>query len=213
MERYSGKNFAEALKTAARETGKSIDAIRPYAHVISERKSLFSTQVVIGLFTQDDVFQLACSYLDKALDILGAKATYKMRYNPEESLITIDIESGAGSRIIGRNGENLKALNTLTRSAVFAVFGREFKILLDCDNYKEIKYQKVSHLALSAARDVVESHIPSPLPPMPSDERRQVHRVLSGMRDIDVSSTGEGKHRHIVIRYSPGNVARSDYDK
>ncbi len=213
METFEGKTFNEALQAASKASGKSVAELKPSAHVIREAKTLFSVKVIIGIFTVDDVFKYACGYLSMLLDIFRCKATYQKSFNAPTNVLTIEIISDYGSKIIGKNGETLKALNTLVRSAVFNVYGGTYRILLDCDNYKSAKYLKISALAKSTALDVQRSHIPAVLPPMSSDERRIVHEALSGMVDIDDPSVDDGKKRHIVIKYVPGHVAKSNYDE
>ena len=213
MEKYVGKTLIDALRNAAKSSGKSLGALRPMAHVIMEKKTLLYSQVVIGIFDEQEVFKFACEYLDKLLDLIHAKATYQLNFDAKNQVIEIDISTDCGNRVIGKNGENLKALNNLTRSAVFASYGGDYRILLDCEGYKRMKYQKIASMAIDEAKDVQSSHVPSIMPSMPSDERLVIHKALSGMRDIQVVSVDEGKHRHIVIRYMLGNVVHSDYDE
>ena len=40
--------------------------------------------------------------------------------------------------------------------------------------------------------------------PMAPHERRIVHEFLSEMADITTESQGEGKNRHVVIKYTGG---------
>lgn len=209
MERYVGKTLYEAIGKAAQATGLSAAEVRSLAHVVYERKTLFSSEVAISLFSEKDVFEYACSYLDKALALLEIQATYGYTYQEKGKVVVIDIRTDDGSRVIGKNGENLKALNNLARSAVFNVYGGEYRVLLDCDGYKEIKYERVRAQALQAAQDVLRTRVPAVLPPMPSDERKVVHEALSGMKDIDDPSVDAGKKRHIVIKYVPGHVCQS----
>lgn len=213
MENYVGKTLIDAMKNASKATGLSLETVRGIAHVIAEKKTLLSSQVIIGLFSERDVYAYACTYLDKVLALLRVRASYKLDYDSSNQVIKIIIETDRGSQVIGRNGENLKAINTLVRSAIFNRYGGDYRILLDCDGYKDIKYQKIISMAKRAAEDVLASHLPTVLPPMPADERMVIHRALSGLRDLEVSSTGDGKHRHIVIRYCPGSVVHSDYDR
>ena len=209
VEKYVGKTLKEAIEKASLETGKPVAEVKKLAHVVWERKTLFSTEVAISLFSAEDVFRYCTGYLDKVLALLNVRATYSYTYQEKGKVISIDIKTSDGSRVIGRNGENLKAINNLARSAVFNLYGGEYRILLDCDSYKSSKYDKVRAMALEAARDVLTSHVPAVLPPMPSDERKVVHEALSGMKDIDDPSVDIGKRRHITIRYVPGHICRS----
>lgn len=210
MKTYEGKNIAACLQLAQKDTGMDIEVLKHSYHVISKKKTLFTSSIVISVFSEEDLAKFAYSYLDTILAFLGVKGTYTYTYDQKTKLITITISSDNGSQVIGKNGENLKSINTLVRSAVFNQYGGDYRILLDCDGYKEMKYAKIKSLALKMAKDVKRSHVPASLPPMPSDERRIVHEVLAGMTDIDDVSVGDGKKRHVVIKYVPGHIATAD---
>lgn len=211
MKRYEAPTIQKALELIAKDYGKTPLEMRPHVRLIETKTSLFGKTYVLGVFNANAVFAYACAYLDKALSLIEAKATYVKAFDKATKVITIDIVSpDSGFSIIGKNGETLKSLNTLVRSAVFNEFGGYYKILLDCNGYKKKKYEKIRLMAQAAAKDVLTSHIPSPLPPMTSDERRIVHEALAGMHDIDDPSVDTGKKRHIVIQYVPGNIAKAD---
>lgn len=91
-------------------------------------------------------------------------------------------------------------MNNLTRSACFNHFGGKYRILLNCGDYKENKYAKITALVNKLAQDVEESGVPTVLNPMPADERRVVHNVILGFPDLESPSVGDGKERHIIIR-------------
>lgn len=210
MKTYEEKTLSACLALAQKDTGLSLDILKRNYHIISKKKNLFSTVVTIAFFTEKDVCDFAYEYLDKLLAMIGAKGTYTADYDESSHVITITIKSEDGSKVIGKNGENLKALNTLVRSAIFNKFGPDYRLLLDCDGYKGMKYNKIKKTALAAANDVQRSHIPASLPPMPSDERRIVHETLAGMRNISAESVDDGKKRHIVIKYAPGHICTYD---
>ena len=45
---------------------------------------------------------------------------------------------------------------------------------------------------------------------MTADERRVVHNALSRIRNVTTESAGEGKRRHIVVKYVPGNYRKHE---
>jgi spoIIIJ-associated protein len=103
--------------------------------------------------------------------------------------------------LIGKNGVTLQALNELVRLATSSKFKKRFRILLDINDYKEAKYDKVVSIAKRLAKDVIRTKQDITLDPMPADERRMVHNALTGMPNIKTESVGEGAHRAICIRY------------
>ena len=103
--------------------------------------------------------------------------------------------------MIGRNGDTLRSINELTRSACFSRFGGHYRILLNCDGYKEAKYSKFASMARHYAREVEQTHITAILDPRTSDERRIVHQVLTGWPHIKTQSLGTGHKRHVTIQW------------
>lgn len=203
---FEGKNKKEAIKKASLELNKSESEIEKTSTVVYEKKTLFSSLVRIGIFDYSEVYDYCVKYLDLLVSFLHISASYRMEYDEPTKVITIVIVSEQGSALIGKNGVNLNALNILVRSALFNKFGSTYKVLLDCNNYKEEKYEKIRKLARKNVQDVLASHIPAILPPMTADERRVVHDEIKGFNNIRADSTGIGLDRHIVITYEPGNA-------
>lgn len=200
MKTFEGRSFNEALSKAATELKLPTDILRAKAKIISEKKGLFSTTVTIGIFSNRDVYDFAIGYLDQLLSFIQVKGSYLKKWDKATSMITIEITSDDPSKVIGKNGETLKALNTLVRSACFNHFGDKYKILLNCGEYKEHKYAKLIALSRKMAKDVLRSGIPASLDPMSADERRVVHNALLEFPDIESPSIGTGKDRHIIIQ-------------
>jgi len=203
---YESNSFEEALKQASNDNFISIDEAREKAKIIFEKKSLFNSYIKIGFFDENDVYEYCLNYLKNLIRIIKAQATYSLKYNDDEKLITIQMSSDNGSQLIGKHEVNLRSLNTLVRSAAFNKFGNHYHVLLDCNNYKEVKYEKIRMNARSSAEDVLKTHFPSIFPPMTADERRVVHEELKGIKDLCVESVDNGNKRHIVITYKSGNV-------
>ena len=51
------------------------------------------------------------------------------------------------------------------------------------------------------AKEVQESKLDASLDPMNSYERRLVHNIINEYPDLSTESFGEGKDRHVVIKY------------
>ena len=149
MKTFEGKTEQEALQLAAADLGKKPEEIEYY--VISDVKKLFSRKVTIGIYTLADVIEFAVNYLETIGEMLelSIKATATL----SDDVIKIDISSDYSPKVIGHNGETLRALNELTRSACFNKFGGHYRILLNCDNYKDEKYQRITRIAKRVASE------------------------------------------------------------
>lgn len=198
MNKYEGKTEEEAVLTACKDLGIDDPKSLNY-QVISTKKSLFGTSVTIGIYSITDVIVFADDYIKRCLRALGLEGSTEAKY--EDGVIKLNIVTPRNKNVIGRNGDTLRSINELTRSACFNRFGGYYRILLNCDGYKETKYSKFVYLAKKYAREVEQTHQTIILDPMTSDERRIIHQVLSEFPNIKTQSLGTGHKRHITIQW------------
>jgi spoIIIJ-associated protein len=199
MKKYTTKTLEDALAQAEKDL--NIPANDLSYKIVEEKVGLFSKKLVIEVYEVSDAVVFAEAYLLKAISQFGieVKATTEIK----EDIIHITLETPRNPILIGKNGVTLQALNELVRLATSSKFKKRFRILLDINDYKEAKYDKVVAIAKRIAKDVVRTKQDVTLDPMPADERRMVHNALTGMPNIKTESVGEGQHRAISIRYIP----------
>ncbi len=198
MKKFEGKTEEEAVSKACEELGISNPKTLNY-QVIKVDKGLFGQKVTIGIFSYTDVIVYADNYIRICLECLGLDGYTEAKY--EDGVIKLNICCNRNKNVIGRNGDTLRAINELTRSACFNRFGGHYRILLNCDGYKENKYDKYIYIARRAAEEVMRTHVTVVLDPMTSDERRVVHQALQSYSHIKTQSLGTGHERHITIQY------------
>lgn len=114
-------------------------------------------------------------------------------------------DSGA---LIGTGGETLHALNHVVKKTLEAGSkGDEpFRFVVDVNGYhlKHIKMLEAQALALAERARTFKHDVD--MSPMSSYDRLIVHASLQGSPAIKTESEGEGKLRHIVIRYKGDNT-------
>ncbi len=134
--------------------------------------------------------------IEDILDSMGIAAVCEI--NEETS--TVEINSHDHALLIGKKGENLRALqyifNTIRRKQVP---DSEF-LALDVEGYKKERIEKVKRIAEEAAAEVLAYDRVKELPAMNAFERRQVHMVLADNPDLVTESVGLEPHRTIVIK-------------
>ena len=199
MKRFTAKTLDDAIVLACQDYGILPDQLN-YS-IIEEKKGLFAKKVEIEVYDLSDAIEFAQEYLVNAISSFGITATTKASLS--DDIIKITINSDHNSILIGKNGRTLQALNELTKLAVSSRFKKRYRVLLDIADYKGDKYKRVIHMAKRTAYEVQKTHVDAELDPMTADERRVVHNALSRIRNISTESTGEGKKRHIVIKYVP----------
>jgi spoIIIJ-associated protein len=199
MKTYTAKTLEDVLAQAEKEL--NIPANDLSYKIVDEKTGIFSRKLVVEVYEVSDAIVFAEAYLIKTISQMGIDVTAKTTL--KDDIINITINSSRNQILIGKNGITLQALNELVRLATSSKFKKRFRILLDVNDYKEAKYDKVVAIAKRIARDVTRTKVDVTLDPMPADERRMVHGALTGMPNIKTESVGEGHHRAICIRYIP----------
>jgi len=114
----------------------------------------------------------------------------------------VSVESPDSKRLIGPHGEHLRALNMVARRLVEAQHGKETSnFLVDINGYHEEKMETVRQNARMLAQRARLFKHDVELPVMSSYERLIVHELFSDDPEIKTESQGEGKFRHIILKY------------
>jgi len=146
-------------------------------------------------------------FLEELLTIIGfVNFEISMQESPQDKLIQFSIKTDSeinySGLLIGRDGENLQALEYLLN-----IFSKKcsnddypWRIILDINNYRAIQEEKLREFAKKAARHVSLSKEKIELPPMRARDRRVIHLEIALRSDVSTESVGEGKERHIIIK-------------
>lgn len=193
MKQYSGKSVEEIIDVVALEKGIAKSLV--YYHIISEDED----EVNLNIFTDVDIIDFIQTYIETFFKNLEQEVYVEIRYSDGMYRVFIDAKNNA--IIIGRAGQTLQSLTNVVRSATNAYFKKHIKIVMDVNNYKANRYEKVESMVYHIAKEVQDTKIETTLDFMPSDERRVVHHYLNGMENIATRSVGEGKERRLVITY------------
>ncbi len=110
-----------------------------------------------------------------------------------------------GHTLIGRDGETLHAITHILKRIIEQKYNEETAkgFTLDINDFykKRVEQLKTTAHMLAERARFFKSSID--LDPMNPFERRIVHEYLQSYTDISTDSVGEGKNRHIVIKYVP----------
>lgn len=104
--------------------------------------------------------------------------------------------------LIGFHGETLGALQRLTR-VVFQQELSEKRLVININNYREQRADKLKQIALRAAERVMETGQSYTFSYLPSNERFVIHSTISedpAFKDLESVSEGEGMHRVLTIQ-------------
>lgn len=114
----------------------------------------------------------------------------------------VNVSTKDSKELIGPGGEHLRALNAVARRLVDTRFGEDSaNFLIDVNGYFEEKMEVVRQNARMLAQRARLFKHDVDMSPMSSYERLVVHELFTDDPEIQTESQGEGKFRHIVLKY------------
>lgn len=124
-----------------------------------------------------------------------------------EQRTVVAVSSPNSKELIGPDGEHLRSLNTVARRIWESTSGKGApSFLIDVDGYHESKLETVRASARMLAQRARLFKHDVEMPPLSSYERLVVHELFFEDPEIKTESAGEGKFRHIVLKYKTGSV-------
>jgi len=204
MNKYEGKTLEDAIVVACNDKGVEKENLI-YFVVESKEGGLFGigSKTIIEAFTKEDVAKFIQNYLETYFENLQMKTEVTVQSENDQYLVKLNAENNA--IIIGKTGNTLQAITSVTKAAASAEFKRHVNILIDVNNYKEERYEKLKSLVAGIAKTVVKTKVPAKLGKMTNDERKVVHQYLSTFPHIKTESEGEGANRRLKIIYDANN--------
>lgn len=144
----------------------------------------------------------AVEFLKGLFDVLKISADVTLVAEGEK--IEINVNAQNTTKIIGKHGETIDAIQTLA-SAV-ANTGREkyARVVVDCENYRETREATLERLAEKLAEKAIRLERKIMLEPMNPYERRIIHAKLAEYEGVKTTSEGKEPNRYIVV--IPDNV-------
>nr|WP_296776703.1 protein jag [Rhodococcus sp. (in: high G+C Gram-positive bacteria)] len=142
--------------------------------------------------------EIAGDYLEQLLDVLDFDGDIDLDVEGDRAVVSIDGGSDL-SKLVGRKGEVLDALQELTRLAVQQSTGERSKLMLDVAGWRANRRSELGTLGIEAARRVLESGEREELSPMTPFERKIVHDAVARIDGVDSESTGVEPSRRVVV--------------
>ncbi|MBU9788555.1 protein jag [Lentilactobacillus sp. IMAU92037] len=146
----------------------------------------------------EDVSQQLANYLSDVIKAMGFSFKLKLDIQNKHS-IYIDIDTDQESRLIGRHGRTINALQNLSQIFINRLGANNVDVELDTANYRSRRSDALKQLAEKTARNAIANGKPVYLNPMPSFERKQIHNALADNEYVMTYSTGKEPHRVIVV--------------
>jgi spoIIIJ-associated protein len=205
---YEAKTVEEAISIGLSEQGITLDEAE--IEVIEEgKKKLFgSVKARVRVTKKATDAKRAALFIDGLFEKLKITAETEIVEDGDTN-IKIDIKTANSSRIIGKRGDILDAIQCIA-GAVANIGNEEYKkVVVDCENYREQREQTLRTLADKLAKKAVEKGRKMSLEPMNPYERRIIHSALAENTEVKTISEGKEPNRYIVV--IPNNA--KPYDK
>ena len=120
------------------------------------------------------------------------------------------VSSPDSAILIGERGDRLLALNHLVKRIVERELKDEnISFLIDVNNYQKKRIDDIrvkAHMLAERARYFKSS---VEMDPMSSYERMIVHAEFTEIPDIATESSGYGKDRRVILKYTEGKIAEA----
>ena len=198
-----GKIIDEALEKALSKLGAKRDEV--VVEVLEENRPLLgflgspSVRIRVARKPTTSGAQRAAEVLESLLQRMEVDGI--VHGQEENGTVTLRVQSREGGLLIGRHGETIDALQYLVNRIVnrFAAGGERIRVVIDADEYRERRTERLQSLARKAAQEVKSSGKTVTLVPMNSWDRRVIHLSLKNDRFVETFSTGDGDHRQVMI--------------
>ncbi len=200
MEKHSfnGKTKEEAIQKAKEEL-QEIEENLIIRELGESKGGLFkSKKIEIEVIEKREVIKYIKEYLIKILKSMGFNVNIEVKNKEEVPKYIIFSDNDA--LLIGKNGKNLKALSILVSQHLNNELGKNYKFILDINEYKEKREKSLERLAKRIAREVRATKVEAKLDSMNSYERRIIHNALTNYKGIYTESEGEEPNRFVVIK-------------
>ena len=116
-----------------------------------------------------------------------------------EDRLQVSVKSEDTGLLIGRDGQNLAAVQYLASRMVTRAMGAQVRLQVDAGDYHVRQDSRLQELALSLAEKVKATGKVQTTRPLSAYQRRVIHLALQDDPEVQTRSSGEGALKHVVI--------------
>lgn len=198
-----------AVKEFLMENNSGLDSLS--ANLVQEKIFTDKKEYTVELYSRtknagskpapvstEDV-EYAKATLEKMLSLMKFTGT-TVAIQQEDNSYILKISAGAkDGLIIGKNGQNLLALQYLISIAMDKKFHRHLPVIIDVDDYREKRTAYLKSMARTMADRALSENTEVMTDFLPSYERKLVHEEISGSQGLKSFSVGKGPYKKVVI--------------
>ncbi len=191
------KTIEEALDKIVKENKLNKEDIL-YSTEELKGKLFKSSTVKVSAITKEEIMNEIKTFITLIGKNMGIEITFEN--NIRENQFNVKMFSNNNPILIGKNGQTMKAIETIVKQKVLNDHNIRIKLFLDVENYNEKRIKHLERLAINTAKEVRDTKVEAILDNMNSYERRIIHNVLTDFKGISTISEGEEPNRHVIIK-------------
>ncbi len=149
----------------------------------------------------DEAIRFATKYLEDLLSFFGINVAVSSTIDDEVIQLSIP-STNMNSLLIGKNANNLRALQYIVMASLQARNAETYRVNVDIADYKKQRANKIERQAEDWIQEVRKSGKTKILNLNPAD-RRTVHKFAEVYSDIKTYSQGTGVDRRLYIEKIP----------
>ena len=146
---------------------------------------------------KDESIRFASRYLEDLLSFFGINVAVSSTIDDEVIQLSIPSTS-MNSLLIGRNADNLRALQHIVSMALVTKSAEVTRVNVDVAGYKKQRADRLTEKAEGWIKKVRETGESMTLD-LNAADRRIVHKTAQDYSDIETHSEGEGRERKLII--------------
>ena len=146
---------------------------------------------------KDESIRFATKYLEDLLSFFGINVAVDSTVDDEVIQLSIPSTS-MNSLLIGREANNLRALQHIVSMALTSRDAELTRVNVDVADYKRQRAERIAEQAETWIREVRQTGQSRRLN-LNAADRRVVHKVAQDYSDIKTHSEGEGRERQLII--------------
>lgn len=196
---YEGKNREDLINKITEELNCNENEL-VILEQFTEGKLFKSQKYNLSVITKAEIKKQLKNFFNELSKLMNVTIESEINIT-EDNIYNINLVTSNNSILIGKEGKTLDAIQCLLRQISQNDLQNKIKINVDISNYKYEQTKKLEKNIKNIAKEVLKTKVDTSLDPMNSYNRRIVHTIVSEFSDLETESVGEGKERHVVIRY------------
>jgi predicted RNA-binding protein Jag len=124
----------------------------------------------------------------------------KARVFQGEERLEVDLSGEDVDWCFADDGELIQAVEHLLPRMIRSLSGEAVPVRVDCDNFHEIREERLRSLAQKVAEEVRRQGKPRILEPMNPGDRRIIHVTLADDPGVATESEGDGYFKRVMVR-------------